>query len=636
MAEIDWNAEWESSWKARARNVWFQYQADVYADWLGRDALRDPGRTLKTDAFDEACGYGPLAGMFSGSGSVHMDISRRILAEASRTTPGVRLGCVTDVRRLAFQPGSFDLVFSPSTLDHFGEEDDLVAGLRELRGVLRAGGRLLVTLDNPANPLLAARRVVHRLLGPVGGLIPFPMGRTLSRRRLVAALEQAGFEVLRSGTLVHAPRILGLWLGEWAARRGHSRLGHWLRGAFASIERLAGALPSRGFTGHFVAADCRSLGPLPPQAEQAAPAAARGLTRVVAAFRGIEDASRCAYLCVLPRAVVARVDPTMRAAAKTARRAAAVPVYLRQRLSVWEGWCDGEPAGVAVWGRCLPPQRFLEQIFDGVPSVTWHGSCSLSSLRERGPELASAADLLVAETTPFLAPALRRQGFLITPNTVRFAADPAALLATQARPNRSLASDLARLRRSGYRVEIWSHSRARSLLFYHRYMIPHAATRFEDGAGIPYFASVDRHFALGCALAAFAPDATEPDAIGVGVQRGDTLWWPRLGTRDGDPELLQRGALGALYQAMTRVAAERNSRVMDVGRSPAWRRSGTAWYKLKWGFQPIVCTTQTLEYAVKVLRPGGAVARRLVERGLFVREGERVSVITPEAIAGTR
>jgi hypothetical protein len=565
-----------------------------------------------------------------------MDVSKRILAEASRTTPGVRLGCVTDVRRLSFQPGSFDLVFSPSTLDHFGDEDDLVAGLRELRGVLRAGGRLLVTLDNPANPLLAARRIVHRVLGPVGGLIPFPMGRTLSRRRLVAALGQAGFEVLRSGTLVHAPRILGLWLGEWAARRGHPRRGRWLHAAFVRIERIFGALPSRGLTGHFVAADCRSLGPLPPQAEQAAPARARGIGRAVSAFRGFEDAARCAYLGALPRSVVARVDPAVRAAAKAARRAAAAPVYLRQPLSVWEGWCDGEPARVAVWGRCARPQRFLEEIFDAAPTATGHGSCSLPSLRERGRELASAADLFVAETTPSVAPALRRQGFLIAPAVVRFVADPAQLLAAQARPNRSLASDLARLRRSGYRIELWSHSRARSLLFYHRYMVPHAAARFEDGAGIPYFSWIDRQFALGCALAAFAPDATEPDAIGVGVQRGDTLWFPRLGTRDGDPELLRSGALGALYQAMTRVAAERSSRVMDVGRSPAWRRSGTAWYKLKWGFQPTVCPTQTLEYAVRVLRPESAVARRLLERGLFVREGARVEGITPEAMAGAR
>jgi hypothetical protein len=235
-----------------------------------------------------------------------------------------------------------------------------------------------------------------------------------------------------------------------------------------------------------------------------------------------------------------------------------------------------------------------------------------------------------------VAPVLRRQGFLIAPAVVRFVADPAALLAAQARPNRSLASDLARLRRSGYRVETWSYSRARSLLFYHRYMVPHAAARFEDGAGIPYFRWIDRQFALGCALAAFAPGASEPDAIGVGVQRGDTLWWPRLGTRDGDPELLRHGALGALYQAMTRVAAERSSRLMDVGRSPAWRRSGTAWYKLKWGFQPIVCPTQTLEYAIRVLRPEGALARRLVQRGLFVREGARVEGITPEVMAEAR
>lgn len=59
---------------------------------------------------------------------------------------------VADVRRLPFDPGSFDVAFCVSTLEHVGADSRLgyrraaVKALRELRRVLRRGGRLLLTV----------------------------------------------------------------------------------------------------------------------------------------------------------------------------------------------------------------------------------------------------------------------------------------------------------------------------------------------------------------------------------------------------------------------------------------------------------------------------------------------------------
>jgi SAM-dependent methyltransferase len=164
--------------------------------------------------------------------------------------------CSTDVRRLGLRSETFDVVFSPSTLDHFRRTDQIALALRELRRVLRPGGRLLLTLDNPWNPLLRARNRMYRRSGRVSGLIPFAMGCTMSRERLVAALKEAGFEVLDSRYVLHTPRVIGLWLGEWAARAGRERDGARLRTLFNGLERVLRRLPTAPWTGCFVAVDC--------------------------------------------------------------------------------------------------------------------------------------------------------------------------------------------------------------------------------------------------------------------------------------------------------------------------------------------------------------------------------------------
>jgi len=257
-ADVDWSAAWQTAWKANPRNAWFHYQAGVYAEWLRDGGGAPVRRILKTDAFDEACGLEPLAAVFAGAATVYMDVSPRILVEARTQRPGARLGCATDVRRVGLRAGSFDLVFSPSSLDHFPDAADFSVALRELRAVLRPGGRLLLTLDNPRNPILRLREALHRATGPIGGMIPFPMGRTLPLARLVAVAEEVGFEVVRAGYVVHAPRIACLWLGEWAARLGWLGFGRRLESGFHAIDRLLRRLPSRALTGHFVIVDCRA------------------------------------------------------------------------------------------------------------------------------------------------------------------------------------------------------------------------------------------------------------------------------------------------------------------------------------------------------------------------------------------
>jgi hypothetical protein len=256
---------------------------------------------------------------------------------------------------------------------------------------------------------------------------------------------------------------------------------------------------------------------------------------------------------------------------------------------------------------------------------------SARSRRGRALEEGSdSADLLVATTTPALAPWFRRAGFLIVPAVVRLRATPAALLAEQARPSGSLQSDLQRLRRAGYRSEILPYSRALSVTFYERYLVPHALARFGEHAHLRTFEWCDRLFAAaGFALAVLLPGRDVPDVLALVVTSGDVPWLAWLGARDGDASVLRDGGLTALYELTIRFAHGRGFRLIDVGYGRPSRADSLVRYKWKWGFRPVVDAAQTLEYPIKIVRPDSPPARRLIERQMMVRSGRRLFVMSP-------
>jgi hypothetical protein len=73
--------------------------------------------------------------------------------------------------------------------------------------VLEPGGRLLLTLDNVAHPLILLRN------GPLQGLVlrlgvvPYRMGATLGPSQLRRAVEAAGLEVTELSAVSHAPLV---------------------------------------------------------------------------------------------------------------------------------------------------------------------------------------------------------------------------------------------------------------------------------------------------------------------------------------------------------------------------------------------------------------------------------------------
>jgi SAM-dependent methyltransferase len=136
----------------------------------------------------------------------------------------------------AFPPGSFDVILSNFTVEHF---TDPAAAFRHMRSWLRPGGRVVITTVNRRHPFVAAylalpasiRTRLQRLVKASAADAHPIVGACNDVTAIRAALEAAGFERVDVRTVGHLARawgrtwptyLLGL-LGDLAARSAASR-----------------------------------------------------------------------------------------------------------------------------------------------------------------------------------------------------------------------------------------------------------------------------------------------------------------------------------------------------------------------------------------------------------------------------
>ncbi len=214
------------------------------------------GRILKTDLFDEVTGAG-LVPLLSASFDhvAAIDISAALVGMVRARFPKLEAE-TADVRALPFRDGTFDAVLSNSTLDHFSARADIDTALGELHRVTRRGGTLLVTFDNPVNPVLAIRNNLPERLRSASGLVPFAIGPTCGPRQLRRLLERTGYDVVKVGAVFHCPRMFVVLGGHLIDRQGSAALKRLYVRIWSAFEGLE-FLPTRFFTGYFVAALAR-------------------------------------------------------------------------------------------------------------------------------------------------------------------------------------------------------------------------------------------------------------------------------------------------------------------------------------------------------------------------------------------
>jgi SAM-dependent methyltransferase len=248
---------WDTSaqtWKQTGRHMLWRAHSDavnraLFAGWLPEERVE---RLLKTDLFDEACSDGLFPLLLSRAQTlIGMDLSVVVVHAAMSNHTSLQ-ATGGNVRCLPFADGVFGAVVSNSTLDHFESLDEMVASLRELRRVLRTGGQLLLTLDNPANPVIALRNalpfpMLHRL-----GLVPYYVGATCGPEQLRHILEQLDFDVLEVKAVMHCPRVLAVAAAVVLERRAGPETQRRFLRFLTAFERLAN-WPTQFLTGYFVA-----------------------------------------------------------------------------------------------------------------------------------------------------------------------------------------------------------------------------------------------------------------------------------------------------------------------------------------------------------------------------------------------
>lgn len=194
----------------------FKKRVQTIFEWL---PPRDDMRIL-----DCACGRGFYLNMYryvSGCRLVGLELDAEIIGKARRNVghlPGITL-VRGNIYKLPFPDDYFDGVILSEILEHV---DDDVAGLREVRRILKPGGVAAITVPNADYPLLwdpinwTLERVAHKHIqnGPLAGIWANHV-RLYERDQLRTAVEQSGLavEVERSFTHYSFPFIHNLVYG---------------------------------------------------------------------------------------------------------------------------------------------------------------------------------------------------------------------------------------------------------------------------------------------------------------------------------------------------------------------------------------------------------------------------------------
>ncbi len=236
-------------------DAWRGYMQRVYRhlvqDWL---VSPNSGRGLKTDLFEEAVSPHYLLPDLR-PGSVGIDCSfLAVQAARERLAPlgGQYLLIVGDLRFLPLKSAAVERILSGSSLDHFPTKVDMGRGLAELARVLAPGGAMIVTFDNPHNPIIWLRnRIPFTWLKRVG-LVPYYVGATYNCLEARRQLEALGLTVTRVTAVAHAPRAPAIWLVLLAERLRWAWLGGLISRMLDTFEVLE-RWPTRYLTGYYLA-----------------------------------------------------------------------------------------------------------------------------------------------------------------------------------------------------------------------------------------------------------------------------------------------------------------------------------------------------------------------------------------------
>ncbi len=289
--------------------------------------------------------------------------------------------------------------------------------------------------------------------------------------------------------------------------------------------------------------------------------------------------SRSLIAVVEEQLIIPSYASTWAFATIAAHRASALPLQLdgaghRRTMEL-----DGEAIRMLTVGRRKLLDPIVSGLFGTLPDSIPEGrrrTWNPAYLRD------DPADLVVAEVHRWMAPRFREDGWVIMPRTVRWHGE-LATVPPRSR-SKSLQANLAKLRKQKFSLvqgtctEDWEE-------FYQTMVAPQALARHGSTAWVPSPAFLNAVAKRG--VLHFVVEGGVRVAGSCSITYGDTVWFPLLGVRQGDQQLLQRGASVAALALPIEWARANNFRRIDLGRTGSFVNDGLQQYKRKWGFYPV-------------------------------------------------
>ena len=279
------------------------------------------------------------------------------------------------------------------------------------------------------------------------------------------------------------------------------------------------------------------------------------------------------------RLLVPTYGSRWRAASVAAHRSLALPLQLvgpaRRRTASFQG----EQLRVLEVGREKLTSELSAGFLGELPDPV---SDAVRGLWNPSALAVADADLVLVEVHRWMAARFRRAGWLLVPDAVRWEGELSQV--PPSRPSRSLLEDLKKIQRYGYTVE---HTTALADWdeFDSTMLRPLAKARHGNKAWI-----VSRGLLLQLArngMLHFVCLNGQRVAGACSVPRGDTIWVPLSGIKDGDPTLLRKGAGVAALAATLHWAKTLGYRRVDAGRTSPFLHDGVQQFKRKWGLLPV-------------------------------------------------
>jgi hypothetical protein len=257
----------------------------------------------------------------------------------------------------------------------------------------------------------------------------------------------------------------------------------------------------------------------------------------------------------------------------------ALPFLISGRVFRLETEIAGEHVSALCIGRNKRFQDLAQKVFNGAELQPTGARRALWRVSDRS---CGDADFVAMETHPWLAAGLRRRGWIIVPEFVRWRGRIAEMPPRP--PGGSLSEDLRKLTRHEFTCEA-ATSREAWDEFLQEIVIPYARYRFGEDAWIPTEAFT-RPLPGAHSWILFVRHQGRRVAASCVVLHNNEAWTPLLGVRKEDVALLKHGAMAAVYSFLIAWLRERGAEELDFGRTSSFRRNGLALYKAKWGFCP--------------------------------------------------